>query len=83
MFIPLIRRYRAATIDLLTRFGWPFHCELQMNLTEAYRARIDAAWNAIAPKRIAAIHYGDDAIHVLHPTKGWRRITHKRLGIAR
>lgn len=54
-----------------------------MNLTEAYRARVDAAWNAIVPKRIAAIQYGEDAIHVLHPTKGWRRITHKRLGIAR
>ena len=47
-----------------------------------HRASIAAAWNAIAPKRIAAIRYGADAIHVLHPTKGWRRISHKRLGIA-
>ena len=53
-----------------------------MNLTDAYRARVDAAWNAIAPKRIAQIRYEHDAIHVLHPTKGWRRISHKRLGIA-
>lgn len=48
----------------------------------AFRARINAAWNAIAPKRIAATIYEEDAIRVLHPTKGWRRISHKRLGIA-
>ena len=42
--------------------------------------RFTAAWNALAPKRIAAIRYGEDAIHVLHPTKGWRRLSHKRLG---
>ncbi|MBN4095631.1 hypothetical protein [Methylobacterium sp. OT2] len=47
-----------------------------------HQAAISAAWNAIAPKRIAAIRYGADAIHVLHPTKGWRRISQKRLGIA-
>lgn len=48
----------------------------------AHRARVDALWNLIAPKRIAAIRYLPDAIEVLHPTKGWRRISHKRLGIA-
>jgi len=53
-----------------------------LTVAEMHRARVDAAWNAIAPKRIAAIRYLADAIMVLHPTKGWRRITHKRLGIA-
>ena len=48
----------------------------------AFRARIDALWNLVAPKRIAAIRYLPDAVEVLHPTKGWRRISHKRLGIA-
>lgn len=52
------------------------------DLTALHRARVDAAWNAIAPTRIAAIRYEADAIMVLHPTKGWRRISHKRLGIA-
>ena len=45
-------------------------------------ARIQAAWNAIAPKRIAAMCEVPGATMVLHPTKGWRRISHKRLGIA-
>lgn len=53
-----------------------------LTVAEMHRARVDAAWNAIAPKRIAAIRYLAGAIMVLHPTKGWRRITHKRLGIA-
>ena len=44
--------------------------------------RTKAAWDAIAPKRIAAMRDVPGAIEVLHPTKGWRRITHKRLGIA-
>ena len=51
------------------------------HLTALHRARVDAAWNAIAPKRIAAIRYLAEAIEVLHPTKGWRRISHRRLGI--
>ena len=54
---------------------------LPMNLAALHRARVDAAWNAIAPKRVAAVRYEADAIMVLHPTKGWRRITHKRLGL--
>lgn len=43
--------------------------------------RMHENWNAIAPKRIAGIRYEADAVMVLHPTKGWRRISHKRLGI--
>jgi hypothetical protein len=45
-------------------------------------ANVVAAWNAIAPKRIAATREVPGATMVLHPTKGWRRISHKRLGIA-
>lgn len=52
------------------------------NFAALHRERVDAAWNAIAPKRIAGIRYLADAIEVLHPTKGWRRISHRRLGIA-
>ena len=40
-----------------------------------------ALWNAIVPKRIAAVKYERDAVLVLHPTKGWRRISHKRLAL--
>ncbi|MGU3476413.1 hypothetical protein [Methylobacterium sp. D48H] len=47
-----------------------------------HQAAISAAWNAIAPKRIAATREVPGATMVLHPTKGWRRISHKRLGIA-
>ena len=43
-----------------------------------------AAWDAIAPKRTVehATRHEADAIVVPHPTKGFRRISHKRLGIA-
>lgn len=44
--------------------------------------RIHENWNAIAPKRIAGVRYLPDAVMVLHPTKGWPRISNKRLGIA-
>jgi hypothetical protein len=47
-----------------------------------HRAMIAAAWNAIAPKRISAMREVPGATMVLHPTKGWRRISHKRLGVA-
>lgn len=51
------------------------------HLAALHAERVTAAWNALTPKRIAGIRYEDDAIHVLHPTKGWRRIAHKRLGL--
>lgn len=47
-----------------------------------HMANVVAAWNAIAPKRIAATREVPGATMVLHSTKGWRRISHKRLGIA-
>ena len=55
---------------------------IQNSFAAQHAQRVTAAWDAIVPKRIAGIRYEADAIHVLHPTKGWRRISHKRLGIA-
>ncbi|WP_187275507.1 hypothetical protein [Methylobacterium sp. WL6] len=56
--------------------------QITTSLGALHAQRGTAAWNAIVPKRIAGIRYLADAIMVLHPTKGWRRISHKRLGIA-
>ena len=54
-----------------------------LQLEHAKASRANAAWNAIAPKRIVEHATQDlpDVILVLHPTKGFRRISHKRLGI--
>lgn len=52
------------------------------SVAAVHMGRVASAWNAIAPQRIAATREVPGATMVLHPTKGWRRIRHKRLGIA-
>lgn len=49
-----------------------------MPTTEAQRA----LWNAIMPKRIARLRILADHVAVLHPTKGWRFVAKRRLGLA-
>lgn len=41
----------------------------------------EARWNALIPKYAKCITIGDTHVHYLHPTKGWRFVSKRRLGL--
>jgi len=51
-------------------------------LTQQITARLIAQWNALIPKCAKRIVHRPDGVLYLHPTKGWRRVSYKRLGLA-
>jgi hypothetical protein len=49
-----------------------------MNFSDLVTARI----NSRLPKRkLADLRFEHDAIYYLHPTKGWKRVSYRRLGV--
>ncbi len=50
--------------------------------TQFVIARLTALWNAHIPKCAVKVEHMPDHVRYLHPTKGWRRVSNKRLGLA-
>lgn len=48
-----------------------------MNFTDLVTARL----NRMIPQRAVTWRTTDKGIEYLHPTKGWKRISYKRLGV--
>lgn len=51
-------------------------------LTQIAIASAVARWNALIPKRACRVDLGPEGVRYLHPTKGWRLVSNKRLGLA-
>lgn len=39
-------------------------------------------WNSLIPRRSVTVEHGPTHVRYLHPTKGWRRVANRRLGLA-
>lgn len=48
---------------------------------EYTRASISYRWDQYIPKSAIRVSWTDDSVRYLHPTKGWRRISNRRLGL--
>jgi hypothetical protein len=44
-------------------------------------ARLTRLWNGTIPKCARFVEIGETHTTFLHPTKGWRRVSNKRLGL--
>lgn len=53
-----------------------------MGLLEHLVAHRTRLWNALVPRRAVRVETTLTGIRYLHPTKGWRHVSAKRLGLA-
>jgi hypothetical protein len=51
-------------------------------LSRVLQARTTQNWNALIPKRAKCVEIVGGKVRYLHPTKGWRLVSLKRLGLA-
>jgi hypothetical protein len=47
---------------------------------ETYLAFLQSQWNALIPKHAVTVQTLAHGVRWLHPTKGWRFVSSKRLG---
>lgn len=52
-----------------------------LTMTEAQIARRTELWNAIMPKKIVALEDHPTYFRALTPTKGWKYVSKRRLGL--
>ena len=55
-----------------------------MNVSPLARLRtslVTMRWSALIPARAVAVEIGATSTRYLHPTKGWRTVSHRRLGV--
>lgn len=51
-------------------------------LLEQINAEIQRRWNALVPRHAVCVQNADrKGLRWLHPTKGWRKVSYRRLGI--
>lgn len=55
----------------------------EMIAAQMAREALTERFNRIVPPRAVRIKWEADCIRYLHPTKGWKRVSFRRLGIVR
>lgn len=53
-----------------------------LDRTSLALARASALWNSVIPRRATHLEVGETHVRYLHPTKGWRLVHKRRLGLA-
>lgn len=53
-----------------------------MNMHQFHAAHLTRLWQRLIPKSAVQVEMKDTFVRYLHPTKGWRYVSKRRLGLA-